>query len=275
MKKRTAKSIATDLLKARTKVMNAHKAMTDAQRYFDNAVASHAELPARLQEAWNDLTEAEDRSTEANAVLTKPLDAYAFEGNYRYGRQNAPRKYSSQVAQTAWDAERRAERAREYYEHLKSEAVRTLDDYTADDRERLEYATAEFKSACDLRDNLVALFTNTTGHEPTFEECEALTAKKVKDTPEMIEVYARITETGYVVIAEKLAAALRDVKEISINGITYFASHIREWSKVETGQLTVTIDANTIIVKSPDSRASFKAIKHQKPAPALQFVSIS
>lgn len=101
-----------------------------------------------------------------------------------------------------------------------------------------------------------------------------MTAKKVKDTPEMIEVYARVTDTGYVVIAEKLAAALRDVKKFSINGITYFASHIREWAKIETGQLTITIEANTITMKSPDARATIKAIKHQKPAPALQFVSI-
>lgn len=276
MKKRTAKSIAADLLKVRKQVMKAHEAMTNAERYLAYSIEAHAKLPADLIEAEQELRTAEDRSTEANAELTKPLDSYSYETKYLgYRKPTGPRRYASEVAQKAWDAERQAEWARERLEHLQNEATKSLDVYTADDRERLEFATAEFNSACAIRDNLVALFAKTTGHEPTFEECERLTAKTPKaEAPEMIEIRARVLETGYVVIAENIAAALKGVSEFSINGVMYAARTVFEWAKLETGQLTIALDADTITMKSDTARATIKAAKYQKPAPALQFVSI-
>ncbi len=276
MKKQTPKSIAADLLKARKQVMKAHEAMTNAECYLAYSTEAHAKLPADLIEAEQELRTAEDRSTEANAELTKPLDSYSYETKYLgYRKPTGPRRYASEVAQKAWDAERQAEWARERLEHLQNEATKTLDEYTADDRERLEYAKAEFNSACAIRDNLVALFTKLTGHEPTYEECERLTAKTPKaEAPEMIEIRARVLETGYVVIAENIAAALKGVSEFSINGVMYAARTVFEWAKLETGQLTIALEGNTITMKSPTARAIIKAAKEQKPAPALQFVSI-
>ncbi len=275
MKKRTPKSIAADLLKVRKQVMKAHEAMTNTERYLAYSIEAHAKLPADIAEATDELRTLTDATAQAEAELTKPLDSYAFEGQYRHGRQNAPRKYSHPGAQAAWNAQRAEERARERLEHLQNEATKSLDVYTADDREHLEFATAEFNSACAIRDNLVELFTKLTGHEPTYEECERLTAKTPKaEAPEMIEIRARVLETGYVVIAENIAAALKGVSEFSINGVMYAARTVFEWAKLETGQLTIALDADTITMKSDTARATIKAAKYQKSAPALQFVSI-
>ena len=277
MKKRTPKSIAADLLKARLKVMKAHEAMTSAEHYLAYSMETYRELPARVIEAIAELRTLTDATAQATAELTKPLDAYAFEGNYRHGRENAPRKYSHPGAQAAWNAQRAEERAREYLERLESDARRALDDYTAADRERLEYAQAEYKSACDLRDNLAILFSNVTGHAPTFEECETLTAKAApKETPEMIEVTARIMDTGYVVMADNLAAALKGFAEFQIDGIIYYAKQMFEWAKLETGQITLTLDHKygAIVLKSDTARATFKSQGDSRPAPALTFTSI-
>lgn len=130
MTKRTPRSIASELVKLDKRIVKAAKTLRDAESYLAYIRADHAELPARLAEARNEVQAASSEHTAALAELTKPLDSYAWDANWRTRRQEwGIRRYASPAAQRAYDTARAEHYARERMERLETDSAMTEADH--------------------------------------------------------------------------------------------------------------------------------------------------
>jgi len=278
MTKRTPKSIASELVKLDKRIVKAAKTLRDAESYLAYIRADHAELPARLAEARNEVQAASSEHTAALAELTKPLDSYAWDANWRTRRQEwGVRRYASPAAQRAYDTARAEHYARERMERLETDSAMTEAEYTADHAAAVEAARAVLQNLNTLRNGLLSQYAAIMGSEPSHAQYHAMASKNKTTAPvaDAIELTARAVEDGYIVMAESLIAAFSKVKEFSLNGLLYYADHVTKWARLEKGnQIKVTVDPDLgmIVFRSPDSRMTIKS-QGDRTAPVVSFAT--
>lgn len=275
MKRYTPRTIAQELEKLPVKLQKAQKEVDGARHWLEYLTTEWHKLPSYLEERRAELQAAEDRATEARADLTKPLDSYHYTTS---GHYHTRRRYASPLAQKAWEAERAAGIARSGVEGCEANIALGENGYLDEARASLAAAESELSILIGTRDNLIALASKIMGKPVTAESLIELAPKAkppVTESP-LIELPAREVKSdphrSYIVLAENIALKLAKAKEFSVNGMTYFAKHVREWARLEDGQVTVTIGPAEITFRSKTARMTVKA-QGDKAAPVMTFVT--
>lgn len=260
---KSVKTLARKAIKLQGKIIKAIQGIESAEHFLDAFCESYKAFPSAIADTRAEVMEADEEVSKTLDSLSKPLD------EYRYEARGHNRRYSSPVAQAAWGATIRANWAHEHLANLEVEAAKSLEEYTEDRR-------AELMSAWVNWQNQNTLFCATMArirfilNRDIIDLAELAKMEPKAEEPEEYQIPARATAEGWLVMAENIAKIT--AKEVSFKGILFYANQIREWCKLEAGQLQVIYDEVTtcLTLKSDNSRATFKG-QGDRPAPTLIF----
>ena len=271
MKKMTPKQLATQAAKLDKQIKQSAARAESARNGLNYAREYWQQLPARIADARAELIERDAEATAALGELTKPLSAYEYSARY-YGRgKEGPRRYSSPKAQRAHDAERHAERARDYLAMLEGELSQGEAGYMSEAIRELEDAEAHLSTLRGMADNLQARAAEILGRELTRADLDALQVGENPAAPAVVTLPVRDVTAdnfegkfpSYVVMADNLAAALGKVKAFTLGTAVYLSEHVRAWARLEKGeQITITIGPAQVIFRSTTARMTLTAQKH-------------